>query len=417
MIRTIKNILWHLPQSIFWNLYYGRPSRKLTLIGVTGTDGKTTTCTLLQKLLENNGLKCGIISTITSPGLHTTSPPPKVLQKIFADYQRLGFTHVICEVTSHALSQYRYFGTHFKVGLVTNVTHEHLDYHKSMENYVHEKEKLFTQSDVAILNHDDNYYEMMSRLTQTPQITYGIKNKSDFTAKKIRLTPKHLSFIVNGQKLTTDSNYYYQTYNILAAMAAYSQLGLDPTIFAKTIVHFPESKGRREIVENDLGLRTIIDFAHTPNALTSTLSSLKSTSKGRLIVIFGATGGRDPSKRPLMGQVASEIADIAIITADDTREEKIETINNQIIAGINHKQSQKIDPEHPEINNSKKFHYADIPNRQDAFNLALVLAKPGDTIVACGKGHETSILHGKTDYPWSEAEAFRTAFRLKNEHV
>ncbi len=417
MLSTLKNIFWHLPQAIFWNLYYGRPSRKLTLIGVTGTDGKTTTCTLLQKLLENNGLKCGIISTITSPGLHTTSPPPKVLQKIFADYQRSGFTHVVCEVTSHALSQYRYFGTHFKVALITNITHEHLDYHKTMNNYIRAKAKLFTQSEVAILNHDDDHYQDISQLIHVPQITYGIKNKSDFTAQKVKLTSTQLSFTVNNQQLVTDSNYDYQTYNILAALAAYQKLNLDPAIFSQTIRHFPSSKGRREIVDNDLGLRAIIDFAHTPNSLNHTFSSLKKTSKGRLIVIFGATGGRDPSKRPLMGQVASQLADIAIITADDTREEKIETINQQIIAGINPKKSQKINPEHPEISDPKKFHYADIPNRQDAFNLAVALAKTGDTIVACGKGHETSILHGKTDYPWSEAEAFRTAFRLKNEHV
>ena len=372
---------------------------------------------MIQKLLENNGLKCGIISTITSPGLHTTSPPPKLLQKIFADYQRSDFTHVVCEITSHALSQYRYFGTHFKVSLITNITHEHLDYHKTMDNYVRTKAKLFTQSDVAILNRDDDHYQDMSQLIHIPQITYGIKNKSDFTAQKVKLTSKQLSFTVNNQRLITNSNYYYQTYNILAALAAYHQLNLDPSIFSKTIRHFPSSKGRREIVENDLGLKTIIDFAHTTNALTNTLSSLRKTSKGRLIVIFGATGGRDPSKRPLMGQAVSKIADIAIVTADDTREERIENINQQIISGFDPKQSQKIDPEHPEITNPNKFHYADIPNRQDAFNLAVALAKTGDTIIACGKGHESSILHGKTDYPWSEAEAFRTAFRLKNEHV
>lgn len=417
MIRHLKNLLWHLPRSIFWNLYFAFPSRKLTLIGITGTDGKTTTCTLMQKLLENSGLKCGLISTISSPGLHTTSPDPKILQKIFNDYQKLGYTHVVCEVTSHALDQYRYWGCHFKIGIITNISHEHLDYHKTIENYINTKAKLFSQSSLAILNHDDENYLALKKLVISPIITYGIKNKSDFTAKNIKTDSNLLSFTVNQQKLKTDSNYYYQIYNILACYSAFMKLGFDSKIFSQTITHFPETKGRREEIENDLHLKTIIDFAHTPNALLNTLSSLRQTSTGRLIVIFGATGGRDKSKRPLMGKNVSQIADIAIITADDTRNEKIEDINQQIISGINPQKSIIIDPLNPIITKKEIFHYANVPNRQDAFNLAVKIAKAGDTIVACGKGHETTILHGNTEYPWSEAEAFRTAFRLKTQNV
>ena len=158
MLKTLKNWLWHLPQAIFWNFYYSFPSRKLTLIGVTGTDGKTTTCTLLQKLLENSGIHAGVISTINSPGLHTTSPSPKILQKILYDFSKSGYTHVVCEVTSHALSQFRYWGCNFKIGIITNISHEHLDYYKNMDQYVKAKEKLFTQSELAILNHDDEYF-------------------------------------------------------------------------------------------------------------------------------------------------------------------------------------------------------------------------------------------------------------------
>lgn len=417
MIRKIKNLLWHLPQSIFWNIYFGFPSRKLTLIGVTGTDGKTTTCTLMQKLLENSGIKCGIISTISSPGLHTTSPDPKYLQKIFYEYQKHGYTHVVCEVTSHALDQYRFFGCHFKVSAITNITHEHLDYHKTIENYVSTKAKIFSQSSTAILNHDDSHYLDLKKLVHIPTYSYGVKNSSDFTAKNIKITSKDMSFSIGDTKYITDSNYSYQIYNILACYSIFNELKLNPTIFKETILQFPETKGRREIVENNLRLKTIIDFAHTPNALAVTLSSLRQSSLGRLIVIFGATGGRDKTKRPMMGKNVSEHSDIAIITADDTRDEKIEEINNQIIAGINQKKSIIIDPLNPIVNNSKIFHYSNVPNRQDAFNLAVKIAKPGDTIVACGKGHETTILHGKTEYPWSEAEAFRTAFRLKTQNV
>lgn len=417
MLQILKNYLWHLPQAIFWNLYYRFPTKKLTIIGITGTDGKTTTCTLVQKLLENSGLKCGIISTLTAPGLHATSPPPRVLQKIFYDYVKLGFTHVVCEVTSHALSQFRYFGANFEIAAITNISHEHLDYHKNIESYTHQKAKIFKHSRLAILNHDDPHFVHLKSHVASPFLTYGIENKSDFMAKNIKLTPTKLLFTIKGQKYESDSNYYYQLYNILCAYAIFTRFNLDLKVFAETIKHFPETKGRREIVPNNLGLKTIVDFAHTPNALTSTLSSLKSTAKGRLIVIFGATGGRDKSKRPLMGKVVSQLADIAIITADDTRHEKIEDINQQIIAGIDPTQAIEINPANPFIQNPKVFHYANIPNRQDAFNLAVEIAKTGDTIIACGKGHESSILHGDTDYPWSEAEAFRTAFRLEHENL
>ena len=165
-------------------------------------------------------------------------------------------------------------------------------------------------------------------------------------------------------------------------------------------------KGRREIVKNDLHIQCIIDFAHTPNALYQTLSSLKLVTKGKLICLFGATGGRDQSKRPIMGKVVSQNCDIGIITADDTRNEKIDNINQQIIGGIDPEQIKK-----------NKFTYYNVPNRQDAFNLAVSLAKSGDTIVACGKGHETTILHGNTEYPWSESDAFKTAFRTRDQNV
>ncbi|HBP51157.1 MAG: UDP-N-acetylmuramyl-tripeptide synthetase [Candidatus Shapirobacteria bacterium GW2011_GWE1_38_10] len=417
MIRKLKNLLWHLPRGIFWNLYFSFPSRKLTLIGVTGTDGKTTCCTLIQKLLENSGIKCGIISTISSPGLHTTSPDPKILQKIFDDYQKQGYTHVVCEVTSHALDQHRFWGCHFKSSLITNISHEHLDYHKNIDAYIAAKAKLFSQSDLAILNRDDPHYLALKKLVKVPVTTYGIKNKSDFTAKNIKITSDSLSFNINQQKFVSDSNYEYQIYNILACYSIFIKLKLDPKIFSDTITNFPETKGRREIIENNLHLKTIVDFAHTPNALFVTLSSLRRTTQGKLIVIFGATGGRDKTKRPIMGKNVSQLADVAIITADDTRNEKIEDINQQIISGIDPGKSILGNPLNPVITKARRFHYFNVPNRQDAFNLAVKIAKAGDTIVACGKGHETSILHESTEYPWSEAEAFRTAFRLKNQNV
>jgi len=430
MVQKIKNILLHLPKSFFYSLKYGFPSRKLILIGVTGTDGKTTTCTLINEILKQSGFKTGLITTIGAKiddkeidtGFHTTTPDPSLLQKVFADMVKAGVTHVVCEVTSHALDQYRFGGSRFEISGITNTSHEHLDYHKTMENYINAKAKLFDQSKSAVLNKDDQSFDIIKKRIKVPFKTFSIKKTSDYQAQKIKLEADTLSFHVNGQKFTTDSSYEYQVYNILLATAICYKLGIKSETIQQVIEHFPEAKGRREELQNDFKFKTIIDFAHTPNALEASLSSLQKTSQGNIIVIFGATGGRDQSKRPIMGSVVSKFANIAMITADDTRNEKIENINKQLISGIDSKKSEFID--YQEIKNKKqiqsvlelskkKFIYFNIPNRQDAFNLAIKLAQPNDVIIACGKGHETTILHGHTEYPWSEAEAFRTAFRLR----
>jgi UDP-N-acetylmuramoyl-L-alanyl-D-glutamate--2,6-diaminopimelate ligase len=430
MIQKIKNIGFHLPKSIFYNLKYGFPSKKLILIGVTGTDGKTTTCTLIHQILKKSGIKAGLITTISAKiddreidtGLHTTSPDSSFVQKIFFDMVKAGITHVVCEVTSHALDQYRFSGCKFEISGITNTSHEHLDYHKTIESYINTKAKLFSNSKNVVLNKDDQSFEIIKKQISIPFKTFSINEKSDYQAKKIKLDEKYLSFEVNDQKFTTDSNYEYQIYNILLALAICNKLKIETSLVQEVIKNFPETKGRREEVQNNFKFKTIIDFAHTPNALQSSLSSLKKTNKGNLIVIFGATGGRDQSKRPKMGEIVSNLANIALITSDDTRNEKIEDINRQIISGIDKQKSKLVD--YHEIKtkkqlqeiialSKKKFIYFNIPNRQDAFNLAVKLAQENDVIISCGKGHENTILHGHTEYPWSEAEAFRTALRSR----
>lgn len=430
MMQKIKNLFWHLPKSIFNNIRYGFPTKKLILIGITGTDGKTTTCTLIHQILKNAGIRAGLITTIgakigdeeINTGLHTTSPDSSVLQKLFSKMVKTGMTHAVCEITSHSLDQNRYWGCNFEVSGLTNISHEHLDYHQTMEKYLESKIKLFKLSKFAVLNKDDESFKKVSSSISIPINTYSIDSKSDFQAKNVKITEKNLSFSVNNLSLKTDSNYHYQIYNILLSLAITKHLNIDPKFVQNTIKNFPETKGRREEVLNKFGFQTLIDFAHTPAALKSTLSSLRKRTKNNLIVIFGATGGRDQSKRPIMGKTVSEIANISIITADDTRDEKIEDINNQIISGIDSKkidfidyQSIKTSSQFKKIAQSaiKKHIYLNIPNRQDAFNFAVKFAEAKDIIIACGKGHETTVLHGKTEYPWSESEAFRTAFRLK----
>lgn len=412
-LQKAKNYLWHLPKSLFYSLYYGFPSRKLTLIAVTGTDGKTTTVNLLHHLLQQSGVRAGSISTLGARigdrsirlGLHTTSPDPKIVQKIFRQMVEEGITHVVVEVTAHALDQFRFFGCHFRLGAITNTSHEHLDDFLSMEHYISTKAKLFRYCQTAIFNRDDDSYSTLINLYPTKAKTYSTHHPADYRATDIKIAPQHLSFKINGHRLLTNSRYLYQVSNILVAYAIIDTLGLDTDLVARVVKDFPQMKGRREEVDAYPGIRCLVDFAHTPAALAATISSVKSTTKGKTIVIFGATGGRDPSKRPLMGQIVSQIADVGIITADDTRNEKVEDINQQIINGLDPARLKK-----------QLFTYYNISNRQDAFNLAAKLAKVGDSIIACGKGHETTILHGKTEYPWSESEAFRAAFRYLEEN-
>lgn len=428
MLQKIKNLFFHLPKSIFYQAYYRFPAKKLTLIGITGTDGKTTTATLVYEVLKNAGIKAGVLTTINAKyndqeidtGLHMTSPDPSVTQKILKAMVDSGVTHVVCEVTAHALDQYRFAGCHFAVSAITNTSHEHLDYFKNMEDYVQTKAKIFNQSQISILNKDDSSYEKISKNLTKKIFTYSINKKSDYQATNINIKSDNLNFTVNKTNITSDTPYRYQIYNILVALVIIDQLKIDKKFLVETVKNFPLTKGRREEVPNQLNIKTIVDFAHTPNAIKNTLESLRETNSGKIITIFGATGGRDQSKRPQMGLVASQLADIAIITSDDTRNEDVQDINKQIISGM---KPESILIESTDISqikktiksNKNKFIYFNIPNRQDAFNLAIKLAQPKDTVIAMGKGHETTILLGKTEFPWSETEAFRSAFNLKEK--
>ena len=411
MIQTLKNYFYHLPKSYFYALINGFPAHKLTLIGITGTDGKTTTCNLIYEIMQRANFRVGIISTLgvkigdtllpIPP--HMTSPDPSLIQSIFRQMVRQKVTHVVVEVTAHALDQFRFAGCHFQIAGITNVSHEHLDYFHTMENYIHAKAELFKNADIAVFNKDDESYPPLKLAFSKNEISYSQHQSSDFTAKDITVSDKFLRFKVGETLFATDSNYAYQVNNILLAWVICLKLSINPKVFLETIYHFPFIRGRRENVVNDFNIKSLIDFAHTPAALKETLLSLRKSTPGRIIVIFGATGGRDQSKRPIMGQYVSQLADIAIVTADDTRHEKVEEINQQIISGFD-----------PKFLKSKKFIFFNIPNRQDAFNLAVSMADSKDTIIACGKGHETTILHGTTEYPWSERSAFDTAFKLKS---
>jgi len=379
--QSFINLFYHFPQALFWTLFYRYPAKNLTVIGVTGTDGKTTTSTLIWHILSQAGEKCGLITSINA-GLHVTTPNPKNLQKFLRKMKNMGTKFVVLESTSHGLDQYRLWGSNFKVGVITNVTHEHLDYHKTQANYLKAKRKLFRKVKIAILNRDDISYQPIKLYLapKTKVSTYAIENKADFTPKNFKFTSP-----LKGE---------YNQYNCLAAIAAASALGVKKTVILKALANFKGVKGRMEEINLGQNFRVIIDFAHTPNALSCALSTLRNQlrKKGRLIAVFGSAGLRDKTKRPKMGKIASQYADISILTAEDPRTEDVNDIIDQISQG-NHS-------------------FLRVPDRREAINLAIQkIAQKGDIVVICGKGPEKSMCYGRTEHPWSDRKEAEKAIK------
>ncbi len=399
MWQEIKNY-YHLLAAIAANVFYGFPSRKLTVIGVTGTDGKTTTTNLIYHILKHAGYKASMISTISSvigekvvkTGLHVTTPDAITLQRYLKQAVEARSEYIVLEVTSHALDQYRVFGIHFAVGVLTNITREHFDYHKTYERYVEAKSKLFTNAKTVVLNRDDNSYEFVESQMKNREsrITYGIHKAADITPEKFQFQTKLI-----GE---------FNTYNILATIAACKVLGIEGEAIRKGIQTFEAPVGRAEIVHDD-EFTVIVDFAHTPNALREILRTTRDImrGKGRLIHVFGSAGERDKGKRPQMGEVSATFADIIILTADDPRSESIEKISDEIAAGIASVKKQ-------ESQVQKVYRIVD---RQEAINKAIQLAKSEDLVLLTGIGHVRGIPVGGKEIPWSEHEAVRKALEKK----
>ena len=389
--RPLINLTYHLPQAVFWTLYYRYPAKKLIVIGVTGTDGKTTTCNLIWHILTSSGKKTGLITSINAKigteeedtGLHVTTPNPKKLQQFLFRIRQKGSEYAVIETTSHGLDQYRLLGVNFHLGVITNITPEHLDYHQTMETYAKAKAKLFRQTKIAILNHDDEWFSYLKEIAQKRQnkiVTYGIKNKADFNHRDF----SH-SCPLPG---------VYNQYNCLAAIATAKNLGISNRQIKAALNSFPQLKGRLDPIDLGQNFRVLIDFAHTPNALKNVLGELKNQlPRGkRLIAVFGCAGQRDHQKRPIMGKIASQLADLAIITAEDPRKEDVKKISQEIAAGFSHQALKKI-----------------ITDREKAIVFAINQAKENDIVVILGKGHEQSMCFGDTEYPWSDHQKAQKA--------
>lgn len=396
--QQIINLFWHLPKAILANILYGFPSNKLTVIGVTGTDGKTTTVNMIYKILKDSGFSVSMVSTINAyignktydTGFHVTSPNSFSVQRFLKEAIDSGSKYMVLEVTSHALDQYRFWGVKFNVGVITNITHEHLDYHKTFENYFQTKLKLIKNAKYAVINKslmdNQNSLRPWAKIFKGKVITFGLKDGT-FNQEKF-----NLRLAILGE---------YNVENALAAIAVSSACGIDHKKASEIVGKFKGLTGRMQEVKNNKGIKVIIDFAHTPNGLEQALKTLRSqTTSGRLISVIGAEGERDIQKRPMLGKVAKKLSDIVIVTAVDPRGQLKET-NKQVAEGA--KKAGAIE--------GKDFFIID--DRYQAINFSInKLAKKGDVVGVFGKGHERSMnLDGKKEIPWSDLEAVKRSLR------
>ena len=406
--------------------FYGFPGRKLTVIGVTGTDGKTTTTNLIHSILQAAGYKAGMISTINAvvgdqvmdTGFHVTTPDAPEVQRYLAQMVNSGLTHVVLEVTSHGLAQYRVDACEFDVAVVTNITHEHLDYHGSYESYRSIKARLFASLDStlpktrgnfrkAILNRDDASYEYLSQVSTGSILTYGFHPEADIRPAEIHYKEDGLSFEVNGksQKFLCKCQLLgaFNVSNCLAAISATMfTLGVKAEAAKAGIASLKSIPGRMEIIRLGQDFKAIVDFAHTPNALKAALETVRQITCGRVIAVFGAAGLRDREKRRLMAETSLELADYTVLTAEDPRTELLEEILAEMASGAVMKGG--IEGES----------FIRIPDRGLAMRYAVSLAQPGDVVIACGKGHEQSMCFGVIEYPWDDRTAMRAVL---SEHL
>ncbi|MDP2993646.1 MAG: UDP-N-acetylmuramoyl-L-alanyl-D-glutamate--2,6-diaminopimelate ligase [Anaerolineales bacterium] len=410
-------------QALTWlaAAFYGNPGRKLTVIGVTGTDGKTTTCNLLYQILLAAGVKAGLISTVNAvigdevldTGFHVTTPDAPDVQRYLARMLAAGLTHVVLETTSHGWAQYRVDACEFDIGVITNITHEHLDQHGSYENYRAAKARLFQSLEktlskpqgnprLSVLNRDDSSYETLSRIAPGPQVCYGLDLAADIRADSVKYSPQGIHFDAVGPDfrvpVTSPLVGGYNVSNCLAALtAAVRGLGIAPEIAARGIAAMTGIPGRMERIGLGQPFSAIVDFAHTPNALRVAIETVRRMTENRVIVIFGSAGLRDKEKRRMMAQVAAELADVSILTAEDPRSESLDGILEEMAEGARAQGGIE----------EKTFWR--VPDRGEAIRFGVRLAQPGDIVMAFGKGHEQSMCFGTTEFPWDDRTAMRAA--------
>ncbi|MBI2322270.1 MAG: UDP-N-acetylmuramoyl-L-alanyl-D-glutamate--2,6-diaminopimelate ligase [Chloroflexi bacterium] len=400
--------------------FHGYPARGLRVIGVTGTDGKTTTCHMIHALLEQAGSRTGLLSTVGArigaalydTGLHTTTPGSVEVQALLAEMRDGGARYVVLETTSHALAQERTAACEYDVAVVTNVTPEHLDYHGTLDAYRATKARLFAalashrkpgQPKIAVLNADDPGCALFREAARAADVvlTYALDTPADVRALSIDAAPGGQAATIDlcGEEITLGLPLpgRHNVANALAALAVGHALGAAPATMRAALEAFSGVPGRWERVEAGQPFGVVVDFAHTPNALRALLAGLRAETPGRLIAVFGCAGERDARKRPEMGRIAAALADLVVLTSEDPRCEDPEAIVAAIAAGCE------------DAGAVEAVSYWRVMDRAAALRFAVDLAAPGDTVVATGKGHEASLCIGTTEHPWDERTVLQQA--------
>ena len=379
--------------------FFGRPAEALTVVGVTGTNGKTTTTNLVRSLLRAvTGAGTGLIGTNENivgekvyPAEHTT-PESRDLMALFREMADEGCRYAVMEVSSHSLYLDRVCCVPFAVGCFTNLSQDHLDFHKTMEAYLEAKKKLFALSRSAAVNRDDPAAEKLLAGLRIPTVTYGLGEGADLRGKNLRLEPDRVEFTACYRGEEAEACLHipgrFSVYNALAALACCLCLGLPLRELAAALASCGSVKGRMEVVPTGRDFTLLIDYAVTPDALDNMLRTVRDTARGRVGVLFGCGGDRDRTKRPKMARVVGELADYVIVTSDNPRTEDPEAIIREILPGFEG------------LSTPVKV----IPDRREAIGWAIEHAAPGDTLVLAGKGHETYQIVGKTKYHMDERE-------------
>ena len=380
--------------------FYGNPAASMTLIGVTGTNGKTTTTTLIKHMIEDvEGAKVGLIGTnlnmIGDRELETehTTPESLELQKLLREMADAGCEYVVMEVSSHSLVLQRVAGIRFAVGVFTNLTQDHLDFHSDMQDYAEAKAILFKNCENGAINADDEYAEFMVGAAECPLLMYSLESADvNLTARNIKLTAGAVSFDAeySGAAVATTLSIpgRFSIYNALSVISTGLLIGYSLEDCAKALSTATGVNGRVEAVPTDGDYSIIIDYAHTPDALENVLCTMSEISDGRLIALFGCGGDRDKTKRPKMGAIAARLADFVIVTSDNPRTERPEDIIADIVAGIG----------------TDAAPYVVVQDRREAIAYAIDNHQPGDIIVLAGKGHETYQIIGTTKHHMDERE-------------
>lgn len=372
--------------------WFNKPALSFKVVGVTGTNGKTSTAIMVKTILEAEGYKVGLVGTIQNMvgdkvvKTTTTTPDSYELQSVFAQMRDEGCQYCVMEVSSHALDQSRVYGIDYEVAMFTNLTQDHLDYHKTMENYLNAKKILFSQCKTAIINKDDGAFKELTKGLSCKLKTYSVDDSnSDYFANKINYKSDGIEYNFNcgefSKQVKMSTGGKFTAYNSMCAVACAIELGIDKNRAIEAISQLSGVKGRAEVVPTGKDFTVIIDYAHTPDGVKNILSTFKDCPKNRLIALFGCGGDRDKTKRPKMGAIAAELADYMIVTSDNPRSEDPEAIIKDILVGV-----EKYDTP-----------YTVITNRVEAIKYAVKNAQKGDIIVLAGKGHETyQILNDKT---------------------